>query len=77
MLVFLWSNKIVPIVQPPNYINNASINRVHSFRFLGVVLDVNLKFKEHVPNITKNMAKFISFIYGIRKYLNKALAVKF
>ena len=37
---------------PPIYINKASISRVYSFKFLGVLLDVNLKFKDHVKTNT-------------------------
>ena len=75
-MVFHRSKKLVPTVLPPIYINNASINRVYSFKFLGVVLDVNLKFKDHVLNVTKKISKFIPLIYRIRKYLNKPLLMQ-
>ena len=57
-------------------LNNASINRVFSFKFLGVVVDLNLKFKDHVLNVAKKISKFIPLIYRMRKYLNKALLMK-
>ena len=43
-VVFHRSKKLVSTVLLPIYINNASINRVYSFNFLGVILGVNLKF---------------------------------
>ena len=39
-IVFHRSNKLVPAVLPPVYINIASIKRLYSFNFLGVFLDV-------------------------------------
>ena len=75
-MVFHLSNKLVPTLLPPIYINNASINRLYSFKFLGVVFDVNLKFKDLVLCVTKNILKFIPLIYRILKYLIKALLMK-
>ena len=49
------SKKLVPNVLPPIHINITSINRVYSFKFLGVVLDVHLKFKKHVLIATKKI----------------------
>ena len=75
-MVFHRSNKLVPTVLPPIYITNASINRVYSFKFLGVVFDEILKFKDHVLNVTKNMSKIIPLNYRIGKYLNIALLMQ-
>ena len=72
-MVFHGSKKLVPTALPPININNASINRVYSFKSLGVLLDVNLKFKGHVLNVTIRISKLIPLIFHIRKYLNKAL----
>ena len=51
-MVFNRSNKLAPTFLPSIHLSNVSINRVCSFKFLGVVLDVNLKFKEHVLDVT-------------------------
>ena len=75
-MVFHWTNKLVPADLSPIYINNASINRVYSVTFLGVVLDVSLKFEDHVLKVTKKISIFIQFIYRIWKYLNKALLMQ-
>ena len=74
--MFHRSKKLVPTIIPSIYINNASINRVYSFKFLGVVLDVYFKLKEHVLNVTKKISKFIPLIYCVRKYLNRALVMQ-
>ena len=52
-MVFHRSNMLVPTVLPPIYINNTSINRVLSLKFLWLVLYVNLKFKEQVLKLQK------------------------
>ena len=72
-MVFHWADKLVPTVSPPIYINIASINTIYSFKFLGVVLDVNLDFKDHVLKVTKEISELFPFIYWIRKYLSGAL----
>ena len=69
-------DKRVPTVLPPINIINGSINKVYSFNFLGVVLDVNLKFKDHVLSVTKKISIFIPLIYRIRNYRNKALLMQ-
>ena len=42
-----------------------------------MILDVSLKFKEHVLNVTKKISIFIPLIYRIRKYLIRALVKHF
>ena len=44
-MVYHRSNKLNLTVPAPIRIGNASINRVYSFTFLEIVLDVNMKFK--------------------------------
>ena len=38
-----------------------------------MVLELKLKIKDHVLNVTVKISKFIPLIHRIRKYLNKAL----
>ena len=40
LMVFYWNIKIVPTVLQPIRINNASIKRVYSFKFLGTLLKI-------------------------------------
>ena len=69
-MVFHQSSKTAPTVFPPINFNNASINKVCFFKFSGVVSDINLKFKEHVLNLTKKISKVVPLIYRIRNDIN-------
>ena len=62
-MVFYRNNKLVPTVLRPIYIHIAFIGRVYPFKTLEMVLHVNLKFKDHVFNITKNVSN--SFLSSI------------
>ena len=64
------SSGILPIC-----LSNASINIVHSFNNLGVVLDVDSKFKGHNLNVTKKVSKIITLLFRIKKYLKRALVM--
>ena len=50
------------------YINNQVIKREPSIKFLGILLDENLSWKEHLK-LTEN--KNIGLIYKAKPYLNK------
>ena len=75
-MVFHRSNKLNQNVFPPIDIDNASINSADLFKFLWLVFEVNLKFKDHALNVTKKISKFIPFIYRTRKYLNRELLMQ-
>ena len=75
-MVFHRRNKLVTTVLPSIHINNSSINRFYSFTFLGVILDVHFKFKDHVLKVTKNISKFVPLNYLVRKYINRALVLQ-
>ncbi len=55
--------------------NNFVIERVSNFKYLGVVFEENLKFDIHFENVKKRVRQRISYLYGIKKYLNE-FAVK-
>ena len=50
--------------------NNQRIEQVHSTKFLGVVLDCNLSWKNHIDYISKKVAKGIGVLSKCSKYLN-------
>ena len=54
-----------------NIIRNNEIAVVNSTKFLGVIIDDKLKWKEHLQYIEK-ISKSIGIIYKIRPYLDKA-----
>ena len=61
----------VPLVLPRLKISDHAIERVESIRFLGVILDQNLSWKEHIKHIENKIAKNIGILYKAKPYLNK------
>ena len=61
--------------RPPNDLNieidNQKISPVFKTKFLGVVIDSKLSWKEHISYITGTIARGIGVITKVRKYLNK------
>ena len=74
-MVFHRNNKQVSTVLHPIYINIASTNREYSFKFLGVVLDISLKFEELFLNFTRNISIFFHLIYRFCEYVNRAVVM--
>ena len=55
-------------------INNVEINYVDKTKFLGVIIDSKLSWKEHIKHITSKLAKSIGIISKARKFVdNKSL----
>ena len=51
-------------------INNVKIDRVYVTKFLGVLIDSNLNWKEHIDSINNKISKSIAIIYKASKILN-------
>ena len=67
----LFSNK--KVIQPnvTTEINGQPITCVTKTKFLGVIIDNKLTWKEHISYICGKVAKGIGIISNVRKYLNK------
>ena len=50
-------------------INNVKIDRVYVTKFLGVMIDHNLSWKEHIDVINNKISKSIAIIYKASKLL--------
>ena len=50
--------------------NNNQIQRSESIKFLGVFLDKNLTWKDHIKYIENKIAKNIGTLYRSKPYLN-------
>ena len=53
---------------PPLYINGESVERVHTFRFLGVLISDNISWSENVTTITKKAQQRLQFLRVLRRY---------
>ena len=59
----------------PNDVNvimqQNTIDRVNSTKFLGLIIDSKLKWHEHIQHVKHKIARSIGILYKIRHYLNK------
>ena len=61
----------IPLQLPNLTINNRKIKREESIKFLGVSLDENITWKEHLKYIENKCAKNIGLLYKAKHPLNK------
>ena len=65
----------IPLQLPNLTINNRKIKREESIKFLGVLLDENVTWKEHLKYIENKCAKNIGLLYKAKHHLNKKYLV--
>ena len=61
--------------QPKLYINNTSVDFVHQYKYLGVILDSHLTFIKHLNNIIKITAHKINLLSKVRQYLTEFASI--
>ena len=61
----------LPLVLPKLFINNQVIKTQLSIKLLGILLDENLSWKEHLKLTENKISKNIGLIYKAKPYLNK------
>ena len=52
-----------------------SIDKVHSTKFLGVIIDDNIKWTEHILKIKQKISRGFGVISKARKFLNSSTLV--
>ena len=57
-------------------IDNEAVTQVKKTKFLGVIIDCNLTWKEHISYISGKIAKGVGILIKARKYLNKTTLMK-
>ena len=65
---FNWKKKMV--ISKKLYIGNEEIIAVPKTKFLGTIIDQNLKWGDHISHIKKKVAKGLGIISKAKKYLN-------
>ena len=53
------------------------LTRVYESKFLGIVIDDKLSWKEHIINVSKKVSKGIGIVVKARKYLPKETLLNF
>ena len=61
----------IPLKLPILSINKVNIKRERSMKFLGVILDENITWKEHIKLIENKIAKNIGILYKAKFLLNQ------
>ena len=61
----------IPLVLPKLSINKHEIDRVESIKFLGVFIDENLTWKEHIKYTENKIAKNIGLLFRAKHYLHR------
>ena len=61
----------IPLLLPKLIINNYEIQRTESIKFLGVLLDENFSWKEHIKYNENKIAKNLGLLFKAKHYLNK------
>ena len=61
----------IPLLLPKLLINNKTIKRERSLKFLGVMLDENLSWNDHIHLIENKISKNIGILYKPKFLLNK------
>ena len=61
----------ISLLLPKLNINNSEIERSECLKFLGVLLDENLCWKEHIKYIERKIAKNIGLLFKAKPYIDK------
>ena len=66
------SGSTLPLAIPNLQIRNKNIERVSSIKFLGVMLDEHLSWKDHIKIVENKLAKNIGLLYRVNQYFNES-----
>ena len=61
----------IPLMLPKLTISNHVIERQEFIKFLGVLLDENLNWKEHIKHTENKIAKNLGILYKARTFLDR------
>ena len=66
----VFKGKIKNHHDPHIMINGSRIDQVQKAKFLGVIIDCNLRWTDHIKHVTQKISKGIGIIIKARKYFN-------
>ena len=66
-----WDKDNLTLKLPILKINNFEIKRTTSVKFLGIMVDENLTWKDHIHILEKKLLKNIGLLYRAKPYLDK------
>ena len=56
-----------------NIINKTALKEGDHIKYLGVIVDSALSWKDHILNLTKKLSRAIGVMYKIRSFVNRAI----
>ena len=60
----------IPLKLPSLFINDREIKRITSIKYLGVLIDEHLTWKEHITVIENKVSKNLGLLYRARRALD-------
>jgi hypothetical protein len=68
----LHKKAYIPLKLPDLFIDNKLIKREQSIKFLGVLLDENVTWKDHIGLIENKISKNLGILYKAKQFLNQS-----
>ena len=62
----------IPLKLPELKIGNRATERTHAIKFLGVLLDENITWKNHIYSVKKKLAKNIGLLYRAKYFFDES-----
>ena len=59
------------------YLNSETLLSVSSVKYLGAIVDKNLKYNSHINSLHCSISRLVGLPYSMRKFLNKQDLLKF
>ena len=71
----IFSCKVKKTVHPPVLFNNACVSRTSSQKYLGIILDNQLKFDNHLKMVFRKIIKIIGLLRKLDNFLPRAALI--
>ena len=75
-----WKRKKNPFVPPisiPLYLQNSLLEESESIKYLGVTLDKNLNFDEHIKDLSKKLGQHIANVLRLRHFVRREILISY
>ena len=71
----IFSRKVKKTVHPPLLFHNASVTRTSSHKHLGIILDNQLKFDDHIKMVFRKISKTIGLLRKLHNFVLRAALI--